>query len=1413
MSKLGDYLKKRKEIKAAKKLYQEESSQFVTSFKEWAPLVLKQPDKERKAAQGRLTELNERLTTLKMTDDPLVKAPAMTKLLQDLKTWKDDMTKGSAPTTPTTPVDVDKALEALEQTLKDANLDTPPLLTAARDPKATAKDKQAVLDAKGELIAFAEQWKGGQKVEDDAVQQTAKLVPVTKAFDAVHTAWEKERTAALDAWKQLKDAKDAAKPGALLYGAALKARSARDELLRLHAQCKEKSDQTDQRVLALSRSQLLVSQLSGPSKLLTSAQLAFANAGDKSSLESALQQLKNAADALETAVGGKVVKSKTDALVAYDKLRLKLEEVIAKCGKLRGAGVPNSPVEVEIEKLRKVLDKAGQDLAKATIEDDVAKAGEPVKTALDGKPYDRIAKLAKTEKEKSESDLKALPDYQKQWDALQHARARVAQIPGAHVQLQQLDALIAANRVEGNGRPKDGYAEALKAIKSDVISKIEKDADKVGKEYTTKTLPQDAQTNLGNARKSLDEFAKVHTVFELEQQKVALALAAGGNDPKTALETFDTNLKKATQERTEALKKIEEEVGTLEGDIKKLPGKGMLDADPALAGLKTSCASIRTAHKELRLADARRELDAGREIVTGLIDALDKAATTWKDNVDKLGKFHKKSEDVQDIPAFAKRAGDHISSIDRLLNDRKTGQIDLHEANRRAVMVLSHEKELDKQIADSGLVGAKTDVLKTLAEESKRLQAAWKLEVDKLRTRINELDAPMKSAGVKNGVASTPWPAELKKLEADYAKALGTFKVETGKDIKTELQQLHDGFIKNQLKSLSDKLPDPKKTTDKAFIGATGAAKGQEDQETRRNDYNGASQLLAEARLLSGQPLTELGDQLGAYKSPASEQDGKLWASLKVSFAKKLIDLRREANVKKAPMRQEAHRLKNEVGKKLLDRQSVTFRGLFDDLGKRLDDALAMLDTDDATLIEAATRQIAEIKLTITESKGKGDKAAVTLEQVQKRWADLSHVLGDGAVVQDRLPATYTRLKGQLDKAIEMAKRLPPDQGMAELEKLQRPILEARKGAKAMQQRYEGYKLRRDALDKQLDQVKSHTGTTLGNRMTAYNERFASRIGEANLLAKQQGQMDAAYKAIADLEKELADLLALPPDEARVDLQKKNAEAETEQRELRDLARTWSETQAYWEDTLLPAVDKAVDGRDEDDTAAESLRASVTNIAKTLEPYLEVISLLPHKRNRANGAPEMKAVRAAFSRAYSRLAQLEKVAIRLRDGGGSTNVDLEKDLKSLEAEWASRVQGAQAALSQLAGSMKQLPSRFPSDDKDPNYIDDNGKKALEKAANDLNALLSRISNRFRPTEFSDAFKTLANGTTMPEKKKAREAAIRTVHQLAADIAGNRLFNELYEGAAKGLIDIDVRPQISLLRAGLKKIELAVLVGI
>lgn len=1414
MSKLGDYLKKRKEIKAAKKSYNDESSEFVTLFKEVVPLVAKQPEKDRKAAQGQLTEFNERLTALKMTEDPLVKAPAMTKLLNELKQWKIDKSKDPAPTPPSTPVEADKALEALEQTLKDAKVEIPPLLTAARDPKATLPAKQAVLDAKGELITFAERWNSGRQTEDDAVQQAAKLVPpVPAAFDAVHTAWEKERTAALDAWKQLKDAKSAAKPAAMLFGAAQTARSARDLLLGLHAKCKEESDRADQRVLALSRSQLLVSQLSSPNKLLTEAKNAVGSAADKAGLESALLKLQNAAKAIETAVGGKMVKSKTDALAAYDNLRLKLEEVIAKCGKLRGAGVQGSKVEEEIEKLRQVLVQAGTDLSKATNEAEAGKAGEPVQAALDGKPYDRIAKLAKAEKENAESDLKALPDYQKQWDALQQTRARVAQIPGAHVQLQQLDALIAGNRVEGNGRPKDGYAKALETLKAAKFDQIEKLADKAGKEYTTQTLPKNAQTNLGTATQSLQAFAKVHTTFELEQQKMAIALAAAATDPEAALKTLDGELKKATTDRTNALADILKEVVTLEQDIGKLPGKGMLDADPALAGLKTSCTSIRTAHKELRLAEARRELDAGREIVDGLVNELDAAALAWKDNAGKLGKFRQKAVAVQDIPAYGHRPADHIASIDRLLDDQKNRTIDLREANRRAARVLTHEAKFDEQTTKSGLDGVDPKVLTTLAEESRRLQAAWKLEVDKVRGRIGELDAPMKSAGVKNGVASTTWPTDLKNIEADYAKALGSFKVETGKDLKVELQTIHDHFVDKRLKPLAARVPDPKKTTDKAYVDATEAAKQREKLEAWRSDYNAARQLLAEAELLAGRPLPEMNDQLEPYTPRATEEDGKLWASLKVSFAKRLIELRREANVKKAPMRQEATRLKNEVGKKLLDRQSVTFRGLFDDLSKRLDDALAMLDTDDATLIEAATRQIAEIKLTITESKGKGDKSAVTLDQVQKRWADLSHVLGDGAVVQSRLPATYAQLKSQLDGAIALAQRSPPDQGMAALEKLQRPILEARKGAKLMQQRYEGYKLRRDALDKQLDQVKSHTGTTLGNRMTAYNERFASRIGEANLLAKQEGQMDAAYKAIADLEKELADLLALPPDEARVDLQKKNAEAETEQRELRDLARAWNETQAYWEDTLLPAVDKAVAGRDEDDTAAESLRASVKNIANTLEPYLEVVSLLPHKRNRANAAPEMKAVRSAFSQAYARLAQLEKTATRLRDGGGSTNVDLEKDLKALEAEWGSRVKGAQTALSQLAQSLKLLPSKVPTDDKHADYMDDPAKQQLEKAANDLEALLSRMSNRFRPTEFSEPFKALANGATMPEKKKAREAAIRTVHQLASDIAENRLFLQLYDGAAKGLIDVDVRPQLSLLRAGLKKIELAVLVGI
>jgi hypothetical protein len=135
------------------------------------------------------------------------------------------------------------------------------------------------------------------------------------------------------------------------------------------------------------------------------------------------------------------------------------------------------------------------------------------------------------------------------------------------------------------------------------------------------------------------------------------------------------------------------------------------------------------------------------------------------------------------------------------------------------------------------------------------------------------------------------------------------------------------------------------------------------------------------------------------------------------------------------------------------------------------------------------------------------------------------------------------------------------------------------------------------------------------------------------------------------------------------------------------------------------------------------------------------------------------------------------------------------------------------AMVQLASFFNNLSARIPKDTTSPDHLNEGEKQSLEGAAKQIESLLSRLADRFRADAFTDVFNTLGADKPMPEKRKARETAIRAVHQLAADIAKNPLFNSVYDGTNRGLIDVDVRPQLSLLRAGLKKIELAVLVGI
>lgn len=413
-----------------------------------------------------------------------------------------------------------------------------------------------------------------------------------------------------------------------------------------------------------------------------------------------------------------------------------------------------------------------------------------------------------------------------------------------------------------------------------------------------------------------------------------------------------------------------------------------------------------------------------------------------------------------------------------------------------------------------------------------------------------------------------------------------------------------------------------------------------------------------------------------------------------------------------------------------------------------------------------------------------------------------------------RLPATYNRLHGELKAATAKAKTLAPAQGWPLLEALRGPIEDALAQAGVVAERYSIFKARMAQLEDKLVELHKLTATRFTEKTEAYNARFASRLSEAKQKAKTEGQLDAAFDMLDVLDKELMGLMA-SPHTARTELQKLDGEAAAEQRELRDMARLWEQQRLYWSDTLLPQVSHAMASRGEEKmTEYEDLKAAVSRTEAPLKGYLAVISSLPHEHLAANPSPDMTQARAAFATAQGRLLQMQKVANRLIQGGGSTNVDLVKDLSRLENEWVQRVERLQGAFARLADSIRALPDQAGTDQSNAEtYLDSVALSQLRTATAVLGRSIPAAAARFPATAFASPLAVLRSASSSTaERKRAREDALRTMRRLRSEIVDGELFKKLFEGAHNGVLGVDVRPEIGLLRASLKKIELAVLVA-
>src|SRR5205085_1238850 len=135
-----------------------------------------------------------------------------------------------------------------------------------------------------------------------------------------------------------------------------------------------------------------------------------------------------------------------------------------------------------------------------------------------------------------------------------------------------------------------------------------------------------------------------------------------------------------------------------------------------------------------------------------------------------------------------------------------------------------------------------------------------------------------------------------------------------------------------------------------------------------------------------------------------------------------------------------------EAAEKKLEKLKTThknFKAYHKQLVTQMNDVKAMLASGDPEMLLVAERSLNEIQLRTSEIDPKqGGDEAIRYSAVENKWRELSHLVGDDNL-KNRMPNTYSRLKSELDEAIAKAKKSSPKDGLALLEKLDKPLRDA----------------------------------------------------------------------------------------------------------------------------------------------------------------------------------------------------------------------------------------------------------------------------------------------------------------------------------------------------------------------------------
>ncbi|MBC7598679.1 MAG: hypothetical protein H7238_06620 [Polaromonas sp.] len=1096
-----------------------------------------------------------------------------------------------------------------------------------------------------------------------------------------------------------------------------------------------------------------------------------------------------------------------EMLATYRKLRQSVQDDIDKASLLRGAN-EDTPLRELLNSARIDISLADDGMATASSADVIDRC-----KALLAPRKDLLARAKKFDAEskaRSEVELEALPKYSAAMQALTQAREKMAGMAGADKQVKAADIALATGRLGLDGRPSGGYAAMLKQLDGLAKALLDK-ATEVSVEFVTartSTIPGLAKLEQ-KAKDKMLSFMNVHPPAQAGAQQEALAKALIDPDPTAALNDLIGKWDQGVVSQREIDMLL---VGKMARMIELV--KELENLHPAAATM----AALRNVEPLNRLRNANefnQALLLATRATQAAVDYLEVATDLndkWKLAQSELGNCKDQATRWADWPPLGSEArsiaGDVIRTLDAVAKGADLpGALDATERIKQRVTALQQQAAtmgLDPQVD--------LDAHKVAAEKA---SSEWALAMLSVGRALSELTQALRSAGAGAGAESTTWHQQLNALGKRWQQVMTSPQLGAGQSPVEALAQ-----TLAQFKSDAMLIQQGAKAavTEGSQMGPLLASAKGADKEQALRELHGKLVALLQRTDSVGSNTIEFWKTLGRDFDPATAPRlEKSWKLLGPMIETALADrLKALSELKKNGIKQ-ADDMDARL-KKLFDSNKDSFPGFFEDLQSRSSDARAMLLNPDPTLMAIGLAQLEQMATQLSQARkgGEAENGAPlkTFDDVAALWKQLSKQVGL-EVLMKRLPATYKRLYGQLAAATETAKSLVPQEGWTQLEALRVPIEDAVAQAERVNERYAIFKARREQLEGRLVELHKVTRTRFTEKTEAYNAKFETRMADAKAMAKQEGQMDHAFRLLDVLDKELQGLLA-SPDTARTELQKLDAAAADEQRELRDLARVWEASNQYWKDTLLPQVKKAMAARgEENDVEYDDLERAVKQAAAPLKGYLGVISSWPHEYLATNASPDIKQARNAFAAAQARLTQMQRTANRLVNGSGSTNVDLESDLGKLENEWVSRVDRLHNAMNRLADAIRKVPDEASTDDTDTeHYLEAQMLKQLRTASNDVGRSLPILAARFASSAFAFPMATLRSPTSSPpERKKAREDALRTMRRLRDEIAKSKLFEQLFAGAASGALSVDVRPELGLIRASLKKIELAVLVAI